>query len=113
MDAPPVKVLLIDDEESFFLPLRRLLAKVPGKKFVTDWAASYEEGLKALRENRHDACLLDYRLGLRTGLELLREATAQGVQTPIIILTGSNDPQVDLEATELGAADFLLKDELE
>jgi two-component system, LuxR family, sensor kinase FixL len=113
MTAAPVNVLLIDDEESFCIPLRRLLARVPGKKFVMDWVASYEEGLRALRENRHDACLLDYRLGLRTGLELLREATAQGVQTPIIILTGSDDPQVDLDATELGAADFLLKDQLD
>jgi two-component system, LuxR family, sensor kinase FixL len=113
MAVAPVRVLLIDDEESFFIPVRRLLAKVPGKKFVMDWVGSYEAGLRALRENRHDACLLDYRLGLRTGLELLREANAQGVQTPIIILTGSNDPQVDLEATELGAADFLLKDQLE
>jgi two-component system sensor kinase FixL len=95
------------------LPLRRLLAKVPGKKFVTDWVASYEQGLAALRENRHDACLLDYRLGVRTGLDLLREATAQGVQIPIIILTGSDDPEVDREATELGAADFLLKDQLD
>jgi len=113
MVAAPVHVLLIDDEESFFLTLRRLLLKVPGKKFVTDWASNYEQGLKALRENRHDACLLDYRLGIRTGLELLREATALGVQIPIIILTGSDDPEVDLEATELGAADFLLKDQLE
>ncbi len=113
MAAAPVRVLLIDDEESFVVPLRRLLAKVPGKKFVTEWVGSYEEGLSALRENRHDACLLDYRLGLHTGLELLREANTQGIQTPIIILTGSDDPQVDLEATELGAADFLLKDQLE
>jgi PAS domain S-box-containing protein len=113
MAAAPVRVLLIDDDESFFILLRRLLAKVPGKKFITDWAASYEDGLKTLQENRHDACLLDYRLGLRTGLELLREATAQSLQTPIIILTGSDDPQVDLEATELGAADFLLKDQLD
>jgi two-component system, LuxR family, sensor kinase FixL len=107
-----VRILLIDDEESFFILARRMLAKVPGKKFVADWAANYEEGLAALRENRHDACLLDYRLGLRTGLELLREATAQGIQTPIIILTGLDDPKVDLEATELGAADFLIKDQL-
>jgi two-component system sensor kinase FixL len=113
MATVPVRVLLIDDEESFFIPLRRLLAKVPGKKFVMDWASSYDEGLRALRENRHDACLLDYRLGLRTGLELLREAITQGVQTPIIILTGSDDPEVDREATELGAADFLLKDQLD
>jgi PAS domain S-box-containing protein len=113
MPAEPASILLIDDEESFFILLRRLLSKVPGKKFITQWAASYDEGLKALRENRHDACLLDYRLGLRTGLELLREATAQGVQAPIIILTGSDDPKVDLEATHLGAADFLLKDQLD
>jgi PAS domain S-box-containing protein len=113
MVATPVRVLLIDDEESFFILLRRLLAKVPGKKFVTDWAPSYEDGLAALRENRHEACLLDYRLGLRTGLELLREATAHGVQAPIIILTGLDDPKVDLEATELGAADFLIKDKLD
>jgi two-component system sensor kinase FixL len=109
----PARILLIDDEESVFILLRRLLAKVPRKKFVTDWAASYDEGLAALRENRHDACLLDYRLGHRTGLELLREATAHGVQAPIIILTGLDDPKVDQEATELGAADFLIKDQLD
>jgi two-component system sensor kinase FixL len=113
MATAPVRVLLIDDEESFFILLRRMLAKVSGKKFIMDWAASYEAGLKTLQENKHDACLLDYRLGLRTGLELLREATAQGIPTPIIILTGSDDPEVDLEATELGAADFLLKDQLD
>jgi len=112
MTAAPVNVLLIDDEESFFISLRRLLGKVPGKEFATEWAANYEQGLRALRENRHDACLLDYRLGGLTGLELLREATAQGVQIPIIMLTGSDDPRIDQEAMQLGAADFLLKDQL-
>jgi len=59
-----------------------LLARVPGKKFITDWAGSFDEGLQALRENRHDACLLDYRLGIRTGLELLREAIALVCKLP-------------------------------
>jgi PAS domain S-box-containing protein len=107
------RVLLVDDEEASFILLRRFLSKVPGKNFVTDWASTYEDGLAALRQNRHDVCLLDYRLGIHTGLDLLREATSQGLQTPIIILTGSDDPKVDLEATELGAADYLLKDQLE
>jgi len=113
MSVAPVRVLLIDDDESFFVILRRMLAKVPRKKFVTDWAPSYEQGLATLCENRHDACLLDYRLGVRTGLELLQEAIGHGVQTPIIILTGLDDPKIDLEATELGAADFLIKDQLD
>jgi len=105
--------LLVDDEEASFVLLRRLLSKVPQKSFATDWAPTYDAGLRALNENRHDVCLLDYRLGPRTGLDLLREAVAQGIQTPIIILTSSDDPRVDLQATELGAADFLLKDQLE
>jgi PAS domain S-box-containing protein len=113
MAAAPVRVLLIDDEENYLILFRRLLAKAPEKTFTVDWAASYEEGLAALRENRHDACLLDYRLGPRTGLDLLREAMARGVQTPIIILTGLEDPQVDREAAQLGASDFLIKDRLE
>jgi PAS domain-containing protein len=48
--------------------------------------------------------------GYGAGLAALTE---NGVQTPIIILTGSDDPKVDLEATELGAADFLIKDQLD
>jgi PAS domain S-box-containing protein len=106
-------VLLVDDEEASFILLRRLLNKVPQKAFSADWAPTYEAGLRALKENSHDVCLLDYRLGPRTGLDLLREAAGLGIQTPIIILTSSDDPRVDLQATELGAADFLLKDQLE
>ena len=113
MASAPLRILLIDDEESSFILLRRLLSKVPCKEFDLDWATSYDEGFRALRTNRHDACLLDYRLSFRTGLDLLREATAQGVQTPIIILTGSDDPKVDQEAAESGASDFLLKDHLD
>ncbi|HZM03799.1 MAG TPA: response regulator [Candidatus Saccharimonadales bacterium] len=113
MDSTPVRVLLVDDEENSHFLLRRMLNKVPLKKFELAWAADYEAGLTELKRNKQDVCLMDYRLGPRTGLELLGEAVRQGVQTPIIILTGSDDPKVDLEATELGAADFLLKDQLE
>jgi PAS domain S-box-containing protein len=113
MAATPLRVLLVDDDENFLILFRRLLAKVPDKAFTVDWASNYEEGLAALGKNRHDACLLDYRLGPRTGLDMLREALALGVATPIIVLTGSDDPKVDQEATELGASDFLVKDQLE
>src|SRR5581483_5132253 len=112
MDTPPTKVLLIDDEENSQILLRRMLSKVPDRTFVMDWAPSYADGLNALAGRRHDVCLLDYRLGPQTGLDLLREAASRGLETPIIILTGSDDPKVDLEATQLGASDFLLKDAL-
>ncbi len=108
-----LRVLLVDDEESSFFFLKRLLSRVPQKSFTTDWEPTYDGGLRALNENRHDVCLLDHRLGPRTGLDLLREAAAQNIQIPIIILTSSEDPKVDLQAAELGAADFVLKDRME
>ena len=40
-----VRVLLVDDEETSYVLLRRMLGKVPGKTYVTDWASGYGEGL--------------------------------------------------------------------
>ena len=53
--------------------------------------------------------LLDYNLGARTGLDLLREVLARGCRTPIIMLTGNDDHEVDVKAMEAGAADYLVK----
>ncbi|MDB6130487.1 MAG: hypothetical protein JWM04_1594, partial [Verrucomicrobiales bacterium] len=72
-----------------------------------------EEGLEVIRRKQHDVYLLDYRLGARTGLELLKESVSAGVKAPLILLTAATDPKVDLEATRFGATDFLLKDRLD
>ena len=63
-------------------------------------------------QDRHDAYLVDYRLGERDGLELLREAIARGCKAPIIILTSQGDQAVDVAAMQAGAADFLVKGEI-
>ena len=107
----PVKVLLIDDDEDSYLLTRRLLSAGNGIAEV-DWASNFEEGLKGIRAGKHDVFLVDFRLGPRDGLELLREAIALGCRAPIILLTTEN-PDVDAEAMRLGAADFLNKDQLE
>lgn len=113
MEHPPLRVLLIDDEEVFSILLRRMLKNIPGKTYEIEWAATYEDGLAKMREQRHDVYLLDHYLGAKTGLDLLREATGVGLSAPIIMLTGSSDPAVDAQAAELGAADYLLKDKLD
>jgi PAS domain S-box-containing protein len=113
MEHPPLRVLLIDDEEVFSILLRRMLKNIPGKTYEIQWASSYEAGLEVMREQRHDVYLLDHYLGARTGLDLLREAGKLGLSAPIIMLTGAADPTVDAQAAELGAADYLLKDKLD
>ena len=111
-DQPTTKILLIDDDEECFLITRGLLRQVAKSGFELDWVGTFEAGLDALRHPQHDAYLLDYRLGDRDGLELLREAPADGRRGPIIFMTGQGDHDLDMQAMQLGAADFLVKGEV-
>ena len=112
MTAQPIKILLIDDDRDSFLITEALLSQVGIAAYDLEWAGSYNAGLEALRQGRHSACLLDYRLGARDGLELLGQAIAEGCRIPIIVMTGQGDREVDMRAMQAGAADFLAKDGL-
>jgi diguanylate cyclase (GGDEF)-like protein len=109
LTAEPLKVLVVDDDEDDFLLARGLLSEVGGRKVDLRWAASYQEALRAIESGGHDVCLVDYRLGERTGLELLREAGRGDCKAPMIMLTSQNDYDLDAEAMRAGAADYLVK----
>ncbi len=109
MDSAVVTILLIDDSEDDAVLVQDLLSEVKGCRYHFDWVSSYEEGLSALRSDRHDLCLLDYRLGRQDGLELLREVRAGGRNGPVIFLTGHGSYDVDLEAMKSGATEYLDK----
>ncbi len=68
--------------------------------------------LEALNRTGQDVCLLDYRLGERTGLELLREADGTGPGCPVIFLTGHDNAGADVEAIRAGASDYLVKGQI-
>jgi len=107
-------ILLIEDDEDDYIITRSLLAKAKSIDAELDWAKSYDEGLDAVLTNAYDACLVDYRLGARTGLELLDEVNERGgVRTPIILLTGQGDLEVDLHAMQAGASDYLSKEQID
>ena len=109
-----LNILLIEDDEDDYMITRALLSKAQTIDCDLDWADSYDEGIEAILGNAYDACLVDYRLGARTGLDLLDEVNRRdGVRTPIILLTGQGDLEVDLHAMQAGAADYLSKDEID
>jgi len=112
MNNDPVKVLLVDDDEDDYILTQGWFTEIEGIRFEVEWVASYEAALKAIAKNQHDVYLFDYRLGERNGLELLQEAVANGCKAPIILLTGQGDHEVDIEAMNAGAADYLEKDKL-
>lgn len=105
----PIRVLLIDDEEDSFVLSRALLSRSKRASYRLDWASDYQSGLAFVRQAVHDAYLVDYRLAGQTGVELIREAMAQGSVGPFIVLTNEADHNVDIDALQAGASDYLNK----
>ena len=113
MDTRLIRVLLIDDDEDDYVMTRDMLADIVRDKFVLEWTMTYEAALEAMARQQHDVYLVDYRLGARDGLALLRTALAQGCAAPVIVLTGQADRDVDVEAMQAGAADYLIKGQID
>jgi two-component system cell cycle sensor histidine kinase/response regulator CckA len=112
MPDAPIKVLLVDDDEDDYLITRDLVSHIRERRHHLDWINNYNDGLAAIKRGEHDLCLLDYRLGERTGLELLRELQSLNMRLPVILLTGQGDQEIDVEAMKAGAADYLVKSRL-
>jgi len=109
----PVKVLLIDDDEDDYILTKEIFNDIPQREnYKLSWINNYEEGINAMLKSHYDIYLVDYRLGKHTGIDLLHEAIKSNVDEPIIILTGKGDAKVDNEALQIGAADYLIKDQI-
>ena len=112
-EKPAKRILLIDDEESGSELLRLKVAAFVSGPWEVEWASTYNAGLKRMCTGRFSVCLLDNQLREeRDGLSLLREARAMHNYTPVIFLTGDDRRELDEEALEAGAMDFLVKTEL-
>lgn len=108
----PARILLIEDDEDDYELTRDLLADLPDAQLELAWVSDYHQGIEASRSGGFDVCLVDYRLGAESGIDLLRELVANGDPLPVILLTGHDDREVDVRASQAGAADFLVKGEV-
>ena len=103
---------MIDDDRLQFRLTQTDFTKFQGELYELEWASTYEDGLAKILGGGYEACLLDYQLGSKDGLQLIREAIAAGCRTPIVFLTADSSPQVDIEAMNAGALDYLVKGEI-
>lgn len=103
---------MIDDDRLQFRVTQANFTKFQGELYELEWSSSYEDGLAKILAGGYEACLLDYQLGPKDGLQLIREALAAGCRTPIVFLTAESSPQVDIEAMNAGALDYLVKGEI-
>jgi PAS domain S-box-containing protein len=107
--APPaLRVLVIDDDEVDRLSVRRILAASSIRVDLRE-AADAEAGAAAIRRGGLDCVLLDFRLPQSDGLTLLRRLRQEGLDVPVVMLTGLHDENVAVELMKAGAADYLSK----
>jgi diguanylate cyclase (GGDEF)-like protein/PAS domain S-box-containing protein len=111
--AEPISVLLVEDDEDDYLITRDMLVGQDQVRFTVDWRRDYGSALSAIREQRHDVYLIDYRLGEQTGLQLVQDGFATRPRAAVIMLTGQAVYEIDLAATALGATDYLVKQQLD
>ena len=104
-----MRVLLVEDSEDDAVITRAVLSDIPGVKFEMDWVSCYEDGLERIKQEDYDIDLLDYHLGSRSGLDLLREIHEQGSHPPVIMLTGQGAEGIVMEAMRSGASDYIPK----
>lgn len=107
-----IKVLVVEDDDDDFLIIKRLFSSIQNATFETERVADYTSALKQIQLKKHDVYLIDYRLGGKTGLDLLKDGHAEKRSEPFILLTGAGDPEVELRSMRLAASDFLVKDKL-
>jgi PAS domain S-box-containing protein len=112
MSAPLIKVLLIEDDEDDVLLAKEYLEESQYYRFEVDWESNAKAAREKMTNKQYNVFLIDYRLGSENGLDLIKFAQDNGVLVPCILLTGQGDLKVDLDASRYGAADYLVKTDL-
>ena len=107
-----IKIAIIDDDEDDYSLIKDYIKRIEGNNFIIDWCDDYDEAIEKIKAKAYDLYFVDYRLGYRTGLELLKEVSQMGCDDPIVLLTGKGNKAIDIQAMESGATDYLVKWEL-
>ncbi len=106
-------VLLVDDDKVDREMVQRLLKKSQLKYSVIE-ANTVDEGLEAFRIHSFDVILLDYRMPMRNGDEMIVELRNNFVNNgcAIIVLSTSEEEQLAIKCLKMGAQDVIVKSEL-
>ena len=99
-------VLAIEDDPAILRGLSDNL-RFEGYEVVT--ATDGETGYRLQRERKPDLILLDLMLPRMSGLEVCRKLRAEGIQTPILILTARSEEPDRVLGLDLGADDYVTK----
>jgi PAS domain S-box-containing protein len=103
-----IKLLVVeDDEDDYFLLVSSLKGTSFNKTII--WAETFNKAKDILKQQAIDMVIVDYRLGVHTGIELVSYINDKYPFTPTILMTGLQAQAIDEQALKSGAYDYLVK----
>ena len=99
-------ILIADDEPSIRRTLRDILEY---EGYAVEEAVDGDDAFEQAKSGRHDLVLLDIKMPKRDGLDVLEALGDAEVSIPVIMISGHGTVETAVEATRLGAADFIEK----
>ncbi len=103
------KVLIIEDEASIRAVLKDILKDQKELKLEIEEAKDGAEGLSKLENDSFDLAFCDIKMPKMDGMEVLRKAKAKGIATTFIMISAHGSIEMAVDATKMGAYDFLQK----
>jgi DNA-binding response OmpR family regulator len=100
------KILIVEDEQAMLIGLRDNLEF---EGYQVDTADRGDDGFKKIQANAYDLVLLDVMLPGMSGFDVCKKTRAQGIETPIILLTARGEELDKVLGLELGADDYVTK----
>jgi diguanylate cyclase (GGDEF)-like protein len=105
--SEPIRILYVEDDPG----LARLVQKKLGRAgYAVDIASDGEEGVAKYESDSYDLMFVDQTLPVYDGLEVIRILASRGPLPPTIMITGTGDEKVAVEAMKLGTSDYIVKD---
>ncbi|OGP52712.1 MAG: hypothetical protein A2Y65_07320 [Deltaproteobacteria bacterium RBG_13_52_11] len=105
--SEPIRILYVEDDPGL---ARLVQKKLQRAGYVVDIAFDGEEGLAKFEADSYDLMFVDQNLPVYDGLEVIRILNSKGILPPTIMITGTGDEKVAVEAMKLGAGDYIVKD---
>ena len=99
-------VLVVDDEPIVCHSVRKILSK---QSCAVEEAFDVDAALQKMRLQKYDLVLLDLKMPKRSGMEVLKSIRTQWPDLPVIMVTGHGTIETAIEATKLGAFNFIPK----
>ncbi len=109
MNDKKMKILMVENVKHDYLLMKRALQR-SNLNFEITRVLRGKDALEHLHSGQFDIVVLDYSLPGETGLEIFHQMKEQGIDIPVVFVSGSGNEVVAAEAIRLGAQEYIVKD---